>query len=92
MKLCSNSADVLPEELLELIQNYIDGEYIYIPRKECNRKTWGENTESKRKISIRNSEIYKKYKESISVKVLSEMYYLSPKSIQRIISNISSEN
>ncbi|EQB4335229.1 CD3324 family protein [Clostridium botulinum] len=92
MKLCSNSADVLPEELLELIQNYIDGEYIYIPRKECNRKTWGENTESKRKISIRNSEIYKKYKEGISVKVLSEMYYLSPKSIQRIISNMSSEN
>ncbi|AUM87895.1 hypothetical protein RSJ21_10190 [Clostridium botulinum] len=83
---------MLPEELLELIQNYIDGEYIYIPRKECNRKTWGENTESKRKISIRNSEIYKKYKEGISVKVLSEMYYLSPKSIQRIISNMSSEN
>ncbi|NFD78995.1 DNA-binding response regulator [Clostridium botulinum] len=78
--------------MLELIQNYIDGEYIYIPRKECNRKTWGENTESKRKISIRNSEIYKKCKESISVKVLSEMYYLSPKSIKRIISNISSEN
>lgn len=92
IKLCSNSADVLPEELLELIQNYIDGEYIYIPRKECNRKTWGENTESKRKISIRNSRIYKKCKESISVKVLSEMYYLSPKSIKRIISNISSEN
>ncbi|MHB9946485.1 hypothetical protein CF095_14000 [Clostridium botulinum] len=83
---------MLPEELLELIQNYIDGEYIYIPRKECNRRTWGENTESKRKISIRNSEIYKKYKEGISVKVLSEMYYLSPKSIQRIISNMSSEN
>ncbi|WP_278322947.1 CD3324 family protein [Clostridium botulinum] len=92
MKLCSNSADMLSEELLELIQNYIDGEYIYIPRKECNRKTWGENTESKRKISIRNSEIYKKYKEGIYVKVLSEMYYLSPKSIQRIISNMSSEN
>ncbi|MGJ8762711.1 CD3324 family protein [Clostridium botulinum] len=92
MKLCSNSADMLPEELLELIQNYIDGEYIYIPRKECNRKTWGENTESKRKISIRNSEIYKKYKEGIYVKVLSEMYYLSPKSIQRIILNMSSEN
>ena len=84
--------DVLPEELLELIQNYIDGEYIYIPRKECNRRTWGETTESKREISIRNSEIYKKYKEGISVRALSEMYYLSPKSIQRIISNINSEN
>ncbi|QAT41569.1 CD3324 family protein [Clostridium sp. JN-9] len=84
--------DVLPEELLELIQNYIDGEYIYIPRKECNRRTWGETTESKREISIRNSEIYKKYKEGISVRALSEMYYLSPKSIQRIISNMNSEN
>ncbi|AGY78176.1 CD3324 family protein [Clostridium autoethanogenum] len=84
--------DVLPEELLELIQNYIDGEYIYIPRKECNRRAWGETTESKRKISIRNSEIYNKYKEGISVRVLSEMYYLSPKSIQRIISNMNSEN
>lgn len=84
--------DVLPEELLELIQNYIDGEYIYIPRKECNRKTWGETTESKREISIRNLEIYKKYKEGISVRALSEMYYLSPKSIQRIISNMNSGN
>jgi len=36
--------DILPQELLEIIQNYIDGEYIYIPRKECNKKNWGENT------------------------------------------------
>lgn len=81
--------DVLPEELLELIQSYIDGEYIYIPRKECNRKTWGQTTGSKKKILIRNLEIYNKYKEGASVRVLSEMYYLSPKSIERIISNMN---
>ena len=40
--------DVLPQELLDLIQNYVDGEYIYIPRKECNRKFWVETTRSKR--------------------------------------------
>lgn len=84
------ATDVLPEELLDLIQNYIDGEYIYIPRKECNRKTWGETTESKRKNFVRNSEIYEKYKAGVSVRVLSEMYYLSPKSIQRIILSMKS--
>lgn len=45
--------DILPQELLEIIQSYIDGEYIYIPRKECNKKNWGENTETKREITIR---------------------------------------
>ena len=77
--------DVLPQELLDLIQNYVDGEYIYIPRKECNRKSFWETTRSKRGTSIRNADIYKKYKEGVSTKVLSEMYYLSLKSIQKII-------
>lgn len=27
------AADVLPQEIIETIQGYIDGEYIYIPRK-----------------------------------------------------------
>lgn len=44
------AADVLPKEIIDLIQNYIDGEYIYIPRKECNRKAWGENTRSKEMV------------------------------------------
>jgi len=36
--------EILPEELVELIQNYIDGEYVYIPRKQENKRTWGEGT------------------------------------------------
>ena len=27
------ATDVLPVEILEIIQEYIDGEYIYLPRK-----------------------------------------------------------
>lgn len=30
--------EVLPKEVIELIQKYVDGEYIYTPRKECNRQ------------------------------------------------------
>lgn len=35
--------DILPEEILQIVQEYIDGEYLYIPRKEENKKTWGKN-------------------------------------------------
>lgn len=34
--------NVLPKEVIELIQKYIDGEYVYIPRKSENEKAWGE--------------------------------------------------
>ncbi|WP_077602260.1 GNAT family N-acetyltransferase [Oceanobacillus sojae] len=30
--------EILPSELIELIQEYIDGEYIYIPIKQDNKK------------------------------------------------------
>ena len=79
------ATDVLPEEILDLIQKYVEGEYLYIPKKECNRKLWGETTKSKKETYDRNFDIYNKYKEGVSIKVLSEMYYLAPKSIQRII-------
>ena len=29
--------DVLPQEIIEIIQNYVDGEYLYIPRKNDNK-------------------------------------------------------
>jgi Mor family transcriptional regulator len=86
------ATDILPKEILDLIQNYVDGEYIYIPRKECNRKEWGETTVIKNETSVRNIEIYEKYKAGVSVMVLSEEYYLSLKSIQRIILKLKREN
>ncbi|MEK5529509.1 hypothetical protein MKX79_09015 [Viridibacillus sp. FSL R5-0468] len=30
--------NLLPAELVELIQKYVDGEYIYIPRREEKKK------------------------------------------------------
>ena len=86
------ATDVLPQELLDLIQKYVEGEYIYIPKKECNRKLWGETTKSKKETFVRNKDIYKIYKDGVSVKILSEMYYLSLKSIQKIVSKMKKEN
>ena len=32
---------LLPPDLLAQVQAYIDGEYLYIPRRETSRKPWG---------------------------------------------------
>jgi Mor family transcriptional regulator len=76
---------ILPQELLLLVQEYADGQYLYIPRKADNRKSWGENTDSKHQIRQRDTDIYNKYKIGITTPILAEEYYLSLKSIQRII-------
>ncbi|WP_066714060.1 CD3324 family protein [Clostridium sp. Marseille-P299] len=86
------AADILPDEIIELIQSYVDGECIYIPRKAERKKAWGENTKSKEMIIIRNTEIFQAYMEGVSVQELSEKYYLSIKSIKGIISRIKKEN
>ncbi len=80
------SADIiLPKELLELVQEYADGRYLYIPKKADNRKSWGTNTGCKIALSQRDREIYQKYCQGTNTKALSEAFFLSPKSIQRII-------
>lgn len=79
------ATEVLPDELVEMIQKYIDGGYVYIPRKQENKRNWGEGTSLKEELKTRNKEIYQKYLDGFQVKRLAEEYYLSEKSIQRIL-------
>ncbi|GAA4297938.1 CD3324 family protein [Anaerocolumna aminovalerica] len=81
---------IFPAKLLIEIQNYVDGQYVYIPRKEGNQRMWGEVNRSKEIIKKRNIEIFKKYNNGISVKELASIYYLSPKTIYKIINKIKS--
>ncbi len=84
--------DLLPEDMLQAIQNYVDGEYIYIPRKDCNRKKWGDTTKTRKDIALRNMEIYTKYNSGVSILELENMYYLSNKTIYKIIANRNVKN
>ena len=79
--------NILPHNIIEMIQEYIDGGYLYIPRKDENRKSWGENTQTKIYLKERDKEIFNKYFAGITVKVLSEQYFLTESSIRRIIRN-----
>ena len=76
---------ILPQELLTLVQEYAAGEYLYIPKKAEDYKEWGENTDAKKLLKRRDREIYDKYKTGSCTSILAGEYYLSVKSIQRII-------
>lgn len=76
---------ILPPDVLELVQKYADGKYLYIPRKNDNKKNWGENTGSKKYTKKRNKEIYTNYLNGMKTSELAEKYFLSIKSIQRIV-------
>ena len=82
------AADVLPPDLLEQIQAYIDGEYLYIPRRETNRKPWGAANGRKAETLARNLEIYRRYREGTPVVRLAEEYFLTPKSVSQIIARL----
>jgi Mor family transcriptional regulator len=76
---------ILPSDLLEQVQEYVDGEFIYIPRKSGNKKEWGSKTSTRKELQQRNIQIYNDYLAGNRLPELSQKYFLSLKSIQRII-------
>lgn len=80
-----NAEDVLPKKLVEEIQKYIDGQLIYIPRKNENTLSWGEKNGTKEKLANRNRKIVNCYHSGQTIEELSKVYYLSEKRIQGII-------
>lgn len=77
--------EILPVEVIELIQQYVDGQNIYIPRKAQHRQEWGTSTGAKQQILARNQEIYQNHCVGMTISELADKYYLSEKSIQRVI-------
>ena len=77
--------EILPEELIRQIQEFVDGAYIYIPRKPGTRRKWGQNTDYKAELKIRNDHIRSDHATGVSTALLSRKYHLSEKSIRRIL-------
>lgn len=76
---------ILPRSLLSAVQEYIDGEYLYIPRKPDKRASWGSNTEIKEILLARNREILAKRRAGCTAAQLAEQYFLSTKAIYKIL-------
>ena len=79
-----NGKDVLPTELLEQIQNYLDGAILYIPKKD-ERASWGELSGSRDEVRRRNNEIVRNYRNGYTIERLTDLFCLSRSSIKKII-------
>lgn len=78
-----NATKVLPDELIEKIQQYVQGEYIYIPIKDREADT--HMTDYAIEIQKRDAHIYTKHLEGMNNMDLAKSYSLSESSIRRII-------
>jgi hypothetical protein len=72
-----NAESVLPKEVISMIQQYVDSKPLYIPRKNENKKSWGENNGTRETLKKRNNEIYTKYLNGVKIFELTRIYYLS---------------
>ena len=81
--------EILPIDIIELIQQYVDGENIYIPRRESHRQAWGAGTKIRQELLARNRQIYEEHLAGSRTSELAYKYFLSEKSIQRILREMS---
>ena len=75
----------LPPALIETLQEYVQGGYIYIPAKADEHKAWGQESGSRAALDLRNAQIKAAYRNGASVEELAKKYYLSPHTIRKII-------
>ncbi len=80
-----NASNVLPEHLLLEIQQYVQGEYLYIPVQKLSFKRWGEKSGIRKILAHRNKEIIDKYQHGYKMIDLADEYCLSIHSIKKII-------
>lgn len=87
-----NAKQILPQELMDEVQKYIQGEYLYIPKAEGSKKKWGDNSGYRRNLSIRNDNIRKEHKSGLSIDELADKYFLSINTIKKIVYVKQSKN
>jgi len=80
-----NAREVLPDALLRQIWKYVEGENIYIPKREEHRAAWGSRCGTRQEYEERNKQIRRRYAEEASVEELAKECCLSVESIRKII-------
>ena len=80
-----NAKDLLPEDLLNAVQEYTDGTLLYIPQKK-KRSAWGEKNGTRSEFKQRNTEIVREYRKGTTMQDLADKYCLSTETLRKIIS------
>ena len=83
-----NAHTILPKDLVEELQKYIQAGYIYIPAAG-KKKRWGEHSGYRTELQLRNEGIRQRYVSGCTIEELSTQYALSAHAIKKIIYQIS---
>lgn len=67
-----NAHVILPDALVQELQNYVQGAYIYVPVQQERKKRWGEVSGYRRTLEQRNEQIKEAYQKGVSMECLSE--------------------
>ena len=78
-----NANEILPSDLVEEIQKYYQGGFLYIPKKD--KQTHKAITEYSIELAKRNARIYTLHLEGMSNKLLAKNFSLAESSIRRIL-------
>ena len=82
-----NARDVLPPDVLALVQKHAGGALVYIPKKDDDKIGWGQKNGARTQVQLRNINIVKSYRHGASVCELMSEYCLSEASIRKILYN-----
>lgn len=80
-----NANNLLPDALIQELQRYLQGGYLYIPVAQAQQKRWGEVSGYRQELERRNHQIAQQYRQGVSMEQLAEAYCLSIHTIRKII-------
>ncbi|MDR6551795.1 CD3324 family protein [Paenibacillus qinlingensis] len=80
-----SASEILPEDLIQEIQKYIQGKTLYIPAPKGNRKKWGKDSGQREFLQKRNAEIRQLFQQGENLDRLAYSYCLSHESIKKIV-------
>lgn len=80
-----NARSILPKEVLKLLQEYAEGELLYIPKRRQSYKLWGEVSGGRDERKKRNEEIRTAFQNGASLCELADKYCLSEDTIKKIV-------
>jgi Mor family transcriptional regulator len=81
----TNAKKILPEKLIIMIQEYVQGETIYIPKQEKEYNHWGSMSGGRQWLDLRNTTIRQAFKNKSSIEQLAKDYFLSVETIKKIV-------
>ncbi|REB07272.1 hypothetical protein DVB69_10520 [Sporosarcina sp. BI001-red] len=80
-----NAQSILPKQLINEIQKYVQGETLYIPKHENDHQKWGASSGNRRRLDLRNATIRDSYTKGTCMEDLAQEYYLSVETIKKIV-------